>query len=109
MPFDDVHGFPPVAVPAEPRHDAATCCGGRQDDIPQPFIEDGIYTRMWNADEEIREENACLRSEVERLRIRKRERKAVIDARDALHNNYGWCDRDVAIIDAMLKRLGGGE
>lgn len=48
-------------------------------------------------------------AEVERLRISKSERKAVIDARDALHNNYGWCDKDVAIIDAMLKRLGGGE
>ena len=30
MPFDDVHGFPPVAISAEQRHDAATCRGERQ-------------------------------------------------------------------------------
>ena len=37
MPFDDVYGFPPVAVPAVERHDAATCCGERQ----EPDVEEG--------------------------------------------------------------------
>ena len=30
MPFDDAI-WPPVAIPAESRHDAATCCGERQE------------------------------------------------------------------------------
>ena len=124
MPFDNVHGFPPsrpsgvaaavaaaadvarVAETPEPRHVDQSCCGERQDDIPQPFLEDGIYTRMWNADEAIREENARLRSEVERLRLTENQVNTL--ERIAMLLKHWGIVRDAEEIAAIAKRLRGG-
>jgi hypothetical protein len=170
---------PPVAVSAEPRHDAATCSGERQEPDVGPkwdFLHQGAVLRdgdEWayistpedwscvpkfsagsivrdslfsgkryrrrvtpeqqatpdasDAWEELRHkvyglsaqgnailadalqkaasENAALRSEVERLRLRREERTAI-------RNALSWMlpsSASFLLLESMLKRLGGGE
>jgi len=154
MPFDDVHGFPPVAVPANERHDAATCRGERQepdvgegwvglgpDEILQaddecdvggncrqwvPTLRAGqrvgiedTYRRRVTPDERplgafldeenntLRAENATLRSEVERLRLRDHEPETLGTAEHIVRlAGFTQTADDIATIAA---RLGGGK
>ena len=76
MPFDDL--LTPVVIPAEQRHDAATCCGERHvtecrspaaaaDETSQAAEQPlGAYLNEENDD--LRQQVAALTAEVERLR-----------------------------------------
>jgi hypothetical protein len=169
----------PVAIPANERHDAATCCGERQEpakpveidgdkpdagekfgilhqgsvlrdgdewayistpddwsSIPKfsagSFVRDSLisgkrYRRRlatpspetppssWDEHRmsgawrrkayELADENAALRNEVERLRLRPEERRAI-------RNALSWMlpsSASFLLLESMLKRLGGGE
>jgi hypothetical protein len=123
MPFDDL--LTPVAVPAEQRHDGATCCGERHvtecrspdseaDETSHVQITEMSITDTWAAEvARLSAENHLLTAEVERLRLRPDERKAIelivrcIDAYEA--ETDGFSSGATASLCDMLKRLGGGE
>ena len=95
----------PVAVPAEPRHDAATWCGERHvsdcrspdaaaDETSQPD-EQPLGAFLNEENDELRQQVATLKAEVERLRMCEEERESV--------------QRAAAFLTKLADRLGGGE
>ena len=123
MPFDDL--LTPVAVPAEQRHDAATCCGERQvtkcrpadaaaDETSHVQVTEMSITDTWAAEvARLSAENHLLTEEVERLRLRPEEKTALAWCRDCIpamaHASAVIARVHAEICGNMLLRQGGGE
>ena len=78
---------------------------------PAVQVEAQSITATWAAEvARLSAENHLLTAEVERLRLTEREVLAILAGRFVLENCSTAQDKnDVAVIDSMIKRLGGGE